>query len=174
MEREVFAWIVRHLRWLARLPLIPHFFDMACFVWTTLFRPRRRAAMEVIEEEILERHRCELGTHRLGGTAFRWRGREIAHLHGIGLLDVQITRRRAEAFISETLAEPHHVLGHCAWVSLWIESIEDLPLAMRLVEAATETAEERSAQSIRTALRKVLVVEGGGSMTRSPQEYGLR
>jgi hypothetical protein len=136
MERDVFAWIVRHLRWLGRLPPLPHLFDAACFSCTMLLHPRRRAAMEAIEREILRRHQCELGTHHLGGCAFRSRGREFAHLHGIGLLDVRVTRRRADAFIATTSAQPHHVLGRCAWVSLWIESLQDIPLAIELIDAA--------------------------------------
>jgi hypothetical protein len=136
VNRSAFRWIVRHLRWLARIPGVPHFFDTILFLGTAVFHPRRRAAMEVLEAEILRRLPCHLATHRLGGSAYRIEGREIAHLHGNGLLDVHLDRARAAAFIAAQRAEPHHALGPSAWVSYWLESPDDVPGALALIEAA--------------------------------------
>ena len=137
MERRVFAWIVRHLRWLAYIPGSTHLLDAALFAFTAIFHPRRRAAMEALEELVVRQCRCTLGTHRLGGSAYRVDGREIAHLHGNGLLDVHLSRTTAGEFIATRHAAPHHVLGASSgWVSFWIESKDDLPSALHLIEAA--------------------------------------
>ena len=136
MERKVFAWIVRHLHWLARVPGLPHFFDAALFAWTMCRRPQRRVAMETLEETILRSWPCRLGTHHLGGSAYRLHGREIAHLHGNGLLDVRLDRANAATFVAAGLAEPHHLLGHSVWVSYWLESSDDIGGALTLIRAA--------------------------------------
>jgi hypothetical protein len=136
MSRSAFGWIVRRLRWLARIPGVPHFFDTLLFLWTAIFHPRRRAAMEALETEVLRRLPCRLATHRLGGSAYKIDGREIAHLHGNGLLDVHLDRARAAVFVAERRAEPHHFLGDSAWVSYWLESPRDVPGALALIEAA--------------------------------------
>jgi hypothetical protein len=137
MERKVFAWIVRHLRWVARMPGSTHLFDAALFAATAIFHPRRRAAMEALEELVIEQCRCTLSTHWLGGSAYRFGRCEIAHLHGNGLLDVRLDRATAGEFITTRRAEPHHVLGRStAWVSYWIESNADLQPALDLIEAA--------------------------------------
>ena len=136
MSRSVFGWIVRHLRWLARIPGVPHFFDTILFLSTAVFQPRRRAAMEELEAEVLRLLPCRLATHRLGGSAYRIEGREIAHLHGNGLLDVHLDRVQAIAFVAERRAEQHHFLGDSAWVSYWLEAPDDVPRALALIEAA--------------------------------------
>ena len=93
--------------------------------------------MEALEELVIEQCRCTLSTHWLGGSAYRFGGCEIAHLHGNGLLDVRLDRATAGEFITRRRAEPHHVLRRStAWVSYWIESNADLQPALDLIEAA--------------------------------------
>jgi hypothetical protein len=145
MERKVFAWIVRRLRWFARIPGMPHIFDAALFAATALLHPARRKAMEELEVLVTTRWPCVLGTHRFGGSAYCVHGREIAHLHGNGLLDVRLTRRDARDFIHTGRAAPHHFLGDSAWVSYWLESSDDLPRALDLIQAAAARNEVSSA-----------------------------
>jgi hypothetical protein len=136
MERKVFAWIVHYLRPLVRVPGLAHLFDSALFAWTALMHPPRRMAMEKLEEAILARWPCTLGTHRLGGSAFRLGGMEIAHLHGNGLLDVRLNPTQSKAFIAKSRAQPHHLLGASSWVSYWLTSTENIPEALDLLNAA--------------------------------------
>src|SRR5262245_14277040 len=126
MSRNAFAWVVRHLRWLASIPGVPHLFDAWLLTWTALRHPRRRAAMTSLEDAILRRWPCELGTHRFGGSAFRFAGRELAHLHGNGLFDVHLDRTQADAFVAAGSADPHHVFGRSAWVSYWLDEPGDV------------------------------------------------
>jgi hypothetical protein len=143
MPRKVFHWVVRHLHWVARVPGAPHLFDAMLFSWTAVFCAPRRRAMERFEQEIARIHGLQIGTHRLGGCAFRTGGRELAHLHGNGLLDAWVGSEQAAALLEQQAAEPHHVLGHSGWVSFWIEGAKDLPGALRIIDLALAAAQAR-------------------------------
>jgi len=77
-----------------------------------------------------------LRVHRFGGVEFSISGRELGHLHGNGLLDVHLGCESARAFLHTRRAEPHHVLGNSAWVSFWVESLDEVPNAVDLLKLA--------------------------------------
>ena len=132
----IFEFIVRRLRWLARVPLVPHVFDALLLTCTALFQREKFTALEELEVRALRMTGVRPCRHRYGGIGFA-RGRsEFAHLHGNGLLDVRLTRDRAESMVAAGLALPHHVLGPSAWVSFWVRSETDLPNAEMLLLAA--------------------------------------
>lgn len=130
----MFRFVVRHLRWLARVPLAPHFFDALLLAWTALFHRQRLRAMESLEAAALRLPGVTPQVHRFGGIGFARRGREFAHLHGNGLLDVHVTRERATELIVTHRAEPHHVFGPSVWISFWLRSPGDLENALSLIE----------------------------------------
>lgn len=129
----IFEFIVRRLRWLARVPLAPQMFDALLLAWTALFHRERIAAMEAIEAYALGLPGVQPCPHRFGGTGFARAGREFAHLHGNGLLDVHLTRERAQTIVAAGGACPHHVFGPSAWVSFWVRAKSDVPDALRLL-----------------------------------------
>jgi hypothetical protein len=135
----MFRFVVRHLRWLARVPGAPQVFDALLVAWTAFFDRRCLAAMEAIEAAALQLPGVELRGHRFGGVEFTVAGRELGHLHGNGLLDVRIGWESAETLIGEGLASPHHMLGESAWVSFWVRSWKDIPQAMELLKIAGQT-----------------------------------
>jgi hypothetical protein len=49
----VFHLVVRHVRWLARVPLLPLLFDGMLPGWTFVFRNHRIALMEMLERAVL-------------------------------------------------------------------------------------------------------------------------
>jgi len=132
----IFEFVVRRLRWLALVPLAPQLFDALLLTWTALFHRRRLAAMEAVEAWVLQSPGAGLCVHRFGGTGFVQAGREFAHLHGNGLLDLHLTRERAEELVAAGMAEPHHLFGRSAWLSLWIRDTPDVPRATRLLALA--------------------------------------
>jgi hypothetical protein len=136
----IFEFVVRRLRWLARVPLAPQVFDALLLAWTALFHRKRFSAMEALEIRALEFPGVRPCRHRFGGIGFERGGREFAHLHGNGLLDVHLTRERATSLVSAGLARPHHVFGPSAWVSFWIRSDADLPNAVELLRAGEQLA----------------------------------
>ncbi|MGB8353171.1 MAG: luciferase family protein, partial [Chthoniobacteraceae bacterium] len=76
----MFRFVVRHLRWLARVPGLPQYFDTMLLTWTALFHRRRLRAMEAIEEAVLQMPGVRLCVHRLGGMEFVCGERELGHL----------------------------------------------------------------------------------------------
>jgi hypothetical protein len=132
----IFQFVVRRLRWLARVPLVPHIFDALLLSWTALFHRKQLAAIEALEIQALQLPGVQRCRHRFGGIGFMCGAREFAHVHGNGLLDVHLTRESAETFIAEGVALPHHVFGRSAWVSFWVRSKADLPNATKLLRAS--------------------------------------
>ena len=139
----IFEFIVRRLRWLARVPLAPQVLDALLLAWTALFHRGRFAALEALEDRALRIPGVRPCRHRYGGIGFARGGCEFAHLHGNGLLDVRLTRECADSMIAAGLANPHHVFGPSAWVSFWVRSAADLPNAERLLHAGQRLARRR-------------------------------
>ncbi len=128
----IFHFVVHHLHGLARVPLAPQFFDALLLTWTALFHGDRFAALEKLEAQALQLSGVGVCSHRYGGIGFKHGGREFAHIHGNGLLDVHLTHERAEEVMG--MAEPHHLFGRSAWVSFWVRSVKDLATALLLLQ----------------------------------------
>lgn len=133
----MFLFVVRHLRWMARVPLFPQIFDGFLLASVWLIDPERIKAMEMLEEAMRSQPDVSVRIHRLGGMEFYHRdSKELGHLHGHGLLDARLKKEDATMWLAAGRAQPHHVLPHTGWVSLPIKSRADVPLALKLLEAA--------------------------------------
>ena len=129
----MFQFVVRRFHWLARVPLAPQLFDALLLAWTAAFHWRRLRVMDALEAATHQMPGVGCCVHRYGGIGFVRGGREFAHLHGNGLLDVELTRDRAVALTEAKRAEPHHVFGPSAWVSYWVREEGDLDGALALI-----------------------------------------
>ncbi len=130
----MFLFVVRHLRWLSRVPLIPHFFDALLLAWTCVAHRPRLAAMEDLEARALLLPGVRLRVHRLGGSEFVQDDRCLGHLHGNGLLDARLARDAAQALVAEGTVRPHHIFSPCSgWISFQIETTADVPRALELL-----------------------------------------
>lgn len=132
----VFAFVVRKLRWLARVPLFPQIFDTMLLTATALFNWRALALRESLEREACCLLGVELGVHRFGGVAFRSGRHELAHLHGNGLFDAFVGINARDSAVRSGMASPHHVFPRSGWVSFWIKTEADLPNALELMRIA--------------------------------------
>jgi hypothetical protein len=137
----IFHFVVRHLHFLARIPLAPQIFDAMLLTWTALVHRSRLRAIERFEREALRLPNVELCIHHYGGLGFKYGGREFAHLHSNGLLDVQLTCALAEELIKSTRALPHHVLGQSKWISFWMNTESDLPAALNFLQQGFSCAQ---------------------------------
>ncbi len=142
----MFRFVVRHLRWLARVPLAPQFFDALLLAWTALFHRKKLQAIEALETAALRLPGVQRTTHRFGGIGFVQEGREFAHIHGNGLLDVWLTCERASELVAAGLAEPHHVFGPSAWISFWLNAPNDCGPALSLLKEAIRLPRHRAPQ----------------------------
>jgi hypothetical protein len=132
----IFAFIVRKLRWLARVPLFPQIFDAMLLAATALFDWRALAVRESLELEACRSLGVELGAHRFGGVGFNFGGRELAHLHGNGLFDAFVGMGARDSVVQSGMALPHHVFPRSGWVSFRIKTEADLPNALELMRIA--------------------------------------
>jgi hypothetical protein len=137
----MFYFVVRHLRWMARVPGLPHLFDSLLLTATCLFHRSRLAAMETLEFEVLRLPGVRLKVHRFGGIEFvEEDGRELGHLHGHGLLDVPVGRQAGALLMATGRVRPHHVFPRSKWVSFPIKSKADVPFALELLNSARKPA----------------------------------
>jgi len=139
----MFYFVVRHLRWLAKIPGLPQLFDALLLAGTWLFRRNRLAAMENLELQALRLPGLRLKVHKLGGTEFVRDGRELGHLHGNGLLDVAVGLGAAQALLAASLVQPHHVFPHSKWISFQLKSEADVAFALQLLNAVNTNSPGR-------------------------------
>ena len=140
----MFRFVVRHLHWLARVPLAPHLFDALLLAWTAVFAREKLRAIEALEAAVLRLPGVTPARHRYGGVGFVHAGREFAHLHGNGLLDVELTREHAAALVAAGRAQPHHVFGPSAWISLQLHTPADCESALAILKLAISLRRECS------------------------------
>ena len=134
----MFKFVVRKLRWLARIPVLPQVFDAGLMIATMLFdRPRLRA-MEMFENAIRRNYPIQKRPHRFGGVGFFIGTTEIGHLHGNGLLDLFVGKSFRTEQVRQGRALPHHVFPDSGWISFWLRSPADLARALDLFEIASK------------------------------------
>lgn len=95
LVESVFTGLVRHARWMARVPMLPSFADVLAQAAMAVGDPGRHRAMRAVEWEVSPWEGVGCGPHRFGGVEFRSGRREFAHLHGCGLLDLRLDIRRS-------------------------------------------------------------------------------
>ena len=132
----MFKFVVKRLRWLARIPVLPQLFDAGLVIATMLFdRPRLRA-METFESAVSRKDAIQRRPHRFGGVGFFVGTTEIGHLHGNGLLDLFVGKSFRTDQVRPGRALPHHVFPESVWISFWLESPADVAQALELFETA--------------------------------------
>ena len=133
----MFKFVVRKLRWLARIPVLPQLFDAGLMVATMLFdRPRLRA-MDAFENAIRRKYTIQRRPHRFGGVGFFIGTTEIGHLHGNGLLDLFVGKSFRTEEVRRGRALPHHVFPDSGWISFWLKSPADIAQVLELIEIAS-------------------------------------
>ena len=140
----IFRFVVRRLRWLARIPLLPQLFDALLLVITAVTAPKKLRAIEVLEERACRMFGAQRQVHRFGGVGFFVSGAELGHVHGNGLVDAFIGRANRDRMLAEGKAQPHHVFPASAWVSSWMNDEADVDRVLALLRLAAERVQPRS------------------------------
>lgn len=142
----IFAFVVRKLRWLARVPGAPQIFDSALLLSTALFSPRRLRAISAIETKARQLADVKLGVHRYGGIGFFLDGKEMGHIHGNGLLDCFVGRTNRDRLLRTSGGvTAHHVFPQSGWISFFVKVPDDVEQAIELIRIACayrESAED--------------------------------
>jgi len=132
----IFAFVVRHLRWLTRVPGAPQVFDAALLLSTALFRPRRFEAISAIEKNAQRLPGVTIGAHRFGGIGFFLNGKESSHIHGNGLLDCFVGQANRDRLVQMGGAGAHHVFPRSGWISFFVKGTADIEHALELIQIA--------------------------------------
>lgn len=138
IDRHLFGFATRRLRWCAGIPMAPQLLDATLILLVSLVDRPRLKAMETLERHLLEIPDVTIGIHALGGVGFRLKGFEFAHLHGTGLFDVILRGPDAEEARCRGDAQPHHRFPESNWVSYWIDEEVDIPGALHLARLAIQ------------------------------------
>lgn len=77
-----------------------------------------------------------LNAHRYGGLGIFVGGQELGQLHDCGLLDVSLTAVDRNALLKEGQVHRHHTFPDSSWITLPINGIMDVPLAMEVLGMA--------------------------------------
>jgi hypothetical protein len=85
-----------------------------------------------IEREVGSWEGVTVAPHRFGGVEFRVGRRELGHVHGDRLADLPFPVAIRKELVAAGRAEPHHILPHSGWVSLWIRREADVDTAIDL------------------------------------------
>lgn len=133
----VFSFVVRKLRWLARVPGAPQIFDSALLLSTALFSPHRLGAISAVEKQAQRLPDVNLGVHRFGGIGFFFRGKEMSHIHGNGLLDCFVGQTNRDLLLRERAGVlAHHVFPRSGWISFFVRGRDDVEQALELIQMA--------------------------------------
>lgn len=154
----MFTFVVRNFRWLARVPGAPQIFDAALLISTALFCPSRLRAISAVEKEAQRLPDVNLGLHRYGGIGFFFRGKEMSHIHGNGLLDCFVGRTNRDLLLQERgSVRAHHVFPRSGWISFFVKDRDDVERALELIQVARayrENAKDTRRQSRAEDLRQ--------------------
>jgi hypothetical protein len=134
----IFRFVVKELRWLARIPVLPQLFDAGLMITTMLFNRPRLRAMEMFENAVCAKYAIQKRPHRFGGVGFFIGTTEIGHLHGNGLLDLFVGKSFRTEQVRQGHALPHHVFPDSGWISFWLRSPADIARALDLFEIASK------------------------------------
>ena len=134
----IFSFVVRRLRWLGRVPLLPQCFDAFLLVWTALTARARLRAIQRLEETACQDLGASTRVHRFGGVGFYVEDKELGHVHCNGLVDALVCRKERDVLVRAGKALTHHVFPASGWVSYWMEDESDSLRALELLRIARE------------------------------------
>ena len=92
-----------------------------------------RGAAEQVRAQVTSWPGVEALPHRFGGIEYRFRRKEMGHVHGDRLADLPLPRKLHDEVIAAGKARPHHVLPETGWVSCWMESQADVDNVVQLM-----------------------------------------
>ena len=105
------------------------------------------AASEAIQAEVGGWPGVETGPGRFGSVRFTLGRRELGHVHGESLADLPLRPERAQELIAAGEAREHRwTKPGSGWVSVDLESDEDVQRVIELMRASYERAMAKQAE----------------------------
>ena len=102
----------------------------------TINNDKTLGAMIQISQRLTRWPDVTLTPHRYGGLGIFVDGQELGQLHDCGLLDVSLTAVERDALLRASRVHNHHTFPGSGWVTLPIDGLDDVPLAMEALGMA--------------------------------------
>lgn len=144
----MFSFIVKRFGFLKDIPLFAVVFDSLMRLWMFFTKPELLDWIDELEENAIRMPDTTVGIHKYGGTQFNYRGREFAHIHSNGLLDILLNKDLKRSLITEGKIKDHHVFKNSGWISFYIHSKEDVSYASYLLNKAYDRARQKDNKEI--------------------------
>ncbi|MCR8645991.1 DUF5519 family protein [Paenibacillus sp. N1-5-1-14] len=96
-----------------------------------------------LTEELMSWDGVSKHPHRFGGIEFQLNGKEIGHLHGNSLFDLLSTKSERDRWIEEGKAQSHHMFPDSNWVSVYLNSEQDVAHAIEITRYKFERMQEQ-------------------------------
>ena len=132
----MFPYIIKYFGFLKVVPLLPHLFDAQLRLWTLVSAPLVLRCVDRIEAEVMTWPGTTRTVHKYGGLQFNFQGRELAHIHSNGLLDMLLSRAIKEQYLDEGRISDHHTFRNSGWISFYIRDFGDADYALILLKTA--------------------------------------
>ncbi|TDF91115.1 luciferase family protein [Paenibacillus piri] len=88
-----------------------------------------------LTEELLTWAGVTKRPHRFGGVEFQLNETEIGHLHGNRLFDLLLSKSERDRWIEEGKASPHHMYPDSGWVSVYLNTEQDIACAIEIARS---------------------------------------
>lgn len=88
-----------------------------------------------LAEELLSWEGVTAHPHRFGGVEFQLNGKEIGHLHGDDLFDLFMPKSERDRWIEEGKASPHHIYPDSGWMSVYLNTEQDVAHAIEIARS---------------------------------------
>jgi len=130
----MFWFVVRYLGFLKHIPGLGFVFDSWLKISTLLTNPLLLDLIDEIEHDVIRWEGVTITLHKYGGIQFNYKGREIGHIHGNGLLDMLLNRQLKQQLMSDGKIQDHHVFKNTGWISFYIKTTADKKYALELLK----------------------------------------
>ena len=136
MNFELTKSIAKHFSFFKQIPLLPILIDEQIKLVTLFTKPKVFSIMIDFVKEMKALEHVESKYHKYGGLEFRVNNKEFCHIHGDGLIDIILTKQKANEFIVTEFAVAHHVIKDSGWVSVQITNETKLEKLLIVVQQA--------------------------------------
>lgn len=130
---NVTSSIASFFPYLKEIPLLNAFFDDQTKLFTYIFRPQRFFLMSKVITEIQSWEGVITKNHHYGGVEFRVNSKEIAHIHGSGLIDIFFDKKTKDILLAKGQISEHHIFKNTGWGSFYIKKSSDYPIVIDLL-----------------------------------------
>lgn len=138
----MFSFVVKRAGFLKDIPLFAIIFDSLMRLWMFFTKPELLDWIDELEEDVTRMSETTVGIHKYGGTQFNYKGREFAHVHSNGLLDVLLNKELKQSLMLEGKIKDHHVFKNSGWISFHLQNKQDLDYACYLLSRAYDRAKK--------------------------------